>query len=186
MGSEQVSADREELLADQFNIRSGARLCLFCGENAMKCFVQTVLNCPAERVWETVQTSSLLLDVMKPVIRLEPVGGGSFPERWTEGMSVRCRVYLFGVLLPGLHTLELERIDQEGRQIQSREKDPLVRRWDHRIRVEAISGRRAHYSDEVDIKAGILTPVVWFFAAAFYRHRQRRWRRIARRLAHAA
>ncbi len=152
----------------------------------MRCFVQTILNCPAQRVWATVQTSSLLLDVIRPLVRLEPVGSEPFPERWTQGMSVRCRVYLFGVLLPGVHTLELERINQAGREIQSRERDPIVKRWDHRIRVQEISGGRAHYSDEIEIDAGILTPVVWLFAAGFYRHRQRRWRTIARRLARAA
>jgi hypothetical protein len=71
-------------------------------------------------------------------------------------------------------------------EIQSRESDPIVRRWDHRIRVQEISDCRAHYSDEIEIDAGILTPVVWLFAAGFYRHRQRRWRAIARRLARAA
>jgi hypothetical protein len=152
----------------------------------MKCFVQTVLNCPADRIWANVQTSSLLLDVIWPLVTLEPVGVEAFPERWTEGMPVRCRSYLFGVFYLGVRTLQFERIDQAGREIQTREKDPIVRRWDHRIRVEAISGGRAHYSDEIEIDAGILTPVVWLFAAGFYRHRQRRWRAIARRLARAA
>jgi hypothetical protein len=154
-------------------------------EDAMKCYVQTILNCPPEVVWDTVQTSSLLLDVIWPFMTLKPVSDETFPERWTEG-TVRCRVYLFGILFLGVRTLQFERIDQVGREIQTREKDPVVRRWDHRIRVEAMSGGRAHYSDEIEIDAGILTPFVWLFAEGFYRHRQRRWRTIARRLARAA
>jgi hypothetical protein len=149
----------------------------------MRCFVQTILNCLAERVWAMLQTSSLLLDVIRPLVTLEPVGAETFPERWTQGTSVRCRVYLFGIVFLGLHTLQLERIDQASREIQSRESDPIVRRWDHRIRVQELSGGRAHYSDEIEIDAGVLTPVVWLFAAGFYRHRQRRWQAIARRLA---
>jgi hypothetical protein len=151
----------------------------------MKCFVQTTLDCCADQVWATVQTSSLLLDVIRPVVTMQPVGAEVFPERWTEGTSVRCRVCLFGVLPLGVHRLDLERIDQGGRQIQSRESDAIVRRWDHLIRMQEISGGRTHYSDEIEIDAGILTPVVWLFAAGFYRHRQRRWRTIARRLARA-
>jgi hypothetical protein len=149
----------------------------------MKCFVQTILDCPADRVWATVQTSSLLLDVMWPLIQMEPIGAEAFPERWTEGPPVGCRLYLFGILFLGVRTLQFEHIDQAGRAIQTRERDPIVRRWGHRIRVQEISGGRAHYSDEIEIDAGILTPVVWAFAATFYRHRQRRWRAIARRLA---
>jgi len=152
----------------------------------MKCFVQTILDCRADQVWVTVQTSSLLLDVIRPLVTLEPVGPDTFPERWIQGTSVRCRVYLFGILLLGVHTLELERIDQASRQIHSRERDLIVRRWDHRIRIQEISGGRAHYSDEIEIDAGILTPLVWLFAVGFYRHRQRRWRVIARRLARAS
>jgi hypothetical protein len=133
-----------------------------------------------------VQTSSLLLDVIRPIVTLEPIDAGTFPERWSEGKSVRCRVYLFGVLSLGVHTLQIERIDQGSRQIQSRERDRIVRRWDHLIRIQEISGGRAHYSDEIELDAGILTPVVWLFATGFYRHRQRRWRAIARRLARAA
>jgi hypothetical protein len=151
----------------------------------MRCFVQTILDCPPELVWDAVQTSSLLQDVIRPLITLEPVGAESFPERWTDGMSVRCRVYLFGIFFLGVRMLQFERIDQIGREIKTREKDPVVRRWDHRIRVEPMSGVRAHYSDEIEIDAGILTPLVWLFAEGFYRHRQRRWRTIARRLARA-
>ena len=93
----------------------------------MKCFVQTTLNCPAERVWATVQTSSLLLDVIRPLVRLEPIGGEKFPERWAEGMLVRCRFYLFGLNL-GVHTLQLERIDQAALGAGSRRPPGDARR----------------------------------------------------------
>ena len=38
---------------------------------------------------------------------------------------------------------------------------------------------------EIVIEAGPLTLLVWLFANWFYRHRQRRWRRVARRLTKA-
>jgi hypothetical protein len=37
-------------------------------------------------------------------------------------------------------------------------------------------------SDEIEIEAGWLTFFVWLFAQWFYRHRQRKWRNVARRL----
>ncbi len=32
------------------------------------------------------------------------------------------------------------------------------------------------YTDEIEIKAGMLTPAIWIFARLFYRHRQKRWK----------
>jgi hypothetical protein len=68
-------------------------------------------------------------------------------------------------------------------EIQSRESEPLVRRWDHLIRIRPTPDGQTLYSDEIIIEAGWVTLVVWLFAHCFYRHRQRKWRRIARRLA---
>jgi hypothetical protein len=149
----------------------------------MRCFVESIFDCSADKVWEKVQTSSLLFEVMRPLIWMAPVDAPAFPERWVEETSVRGVSYLFGVIPLGTHTLFFERIDPEAREIQSREFDPIVRRWDHLVQVEALEDGRSRYSDEIEIEAGWLTVAVWLFANVFYRHRQRRWRKIARRLA---
>jgi hypothetical protein len=70
-------------------------------------------------------------------------------------------------------------------EIQTRERDPLIQIWDHLIAVKPASGGHTRYSDTVAIDAGIFTLPVWLFAHWFYRHRQRRWRRVAARLAAA-
>jgi hypothetical protein len=148
----------------------------------MKVLVQSVLPCPAEKVWDEVQRSALLLEVIQPLVRIVPVDGPQFPERWPEGGTVRCKSYLFGILPLGTHTVLLERIDPAVREIQSRENDPLIRRWDHLIRVRPTADGQTDYSDEILIEAGWLTLLVWLFAQWFYRHRQRRWRQVAHRL----
>jgi hypothetical protein len=152
----------------------------------MRVHVETVLPCPPDRVWAEVQTARLLWEVIDPFLRFEPVGGEAFPERWESGMTVRGRAYAFGRVPLGLHTIYYERVDHERREIQTREHGGLLRRWDHRMSVRPAPGRRTLYADEVEVEAGLLTPVVWAYAQFFYRHRQRRWRRIARRLARGA
>lgn len=147
----------------------------------MRVFVESVLPCAAELVWDEVRRPELLREVARPLITFAPVDAAAFPDRWTEG-TVRCRMYLFGVIPLGVHTIRLERIDGERREIQSREHDRLVRRWDHLVRVREEPGGQTRYSDEIDIEAGWLTRPVWLFAQWFYRHRQRRWRAVARRL----
>jgi hypothetical protein len=82
--------------------------------------------------------------------------------------------------------LRFEHIDHERREIQTREHDPLIRRWDHRIQFEPLGPDSSRYTDEVEVEAGLLTPVAWAFAQWFYRHRQRRWRRVARRIQNGA
>lgn len=148
----------------------------------MRVDVSTVLECSADQAWGEVQTSALLLHVIWPWARITPVGG-DFPERWPEGKEIKCRSYLFGLIPMGVRTLLLERIDPVRRQIQSREHDPLIRRWDHLIAIEPRGEAQAFYRDTIEIDAGIFTLVVWAWANGFYRHRQRRWRALAKRLA---
>src|SRR6266852_2598499 len=102
----------------------------------MKVYVESVLDCPAEKIWDEVQKSSLLLEVIHPLARIVPVDAPQFPERWIEGATVRCRLYLFGIIPVGTRSILFERIDQAAQEIQTRERDPLIPRWDHRIRVK--------------------------------------------------
>jgi hypothetical protein len=118
-------------------------------------------------------------------MRFIPADPPQFPERWLEGATLHFRIYLFGIVPLGTHTISLERIDPAAREIQSRESEWLVRRWDHLVRVCPTGNGQTLYSDEIIIDAGWATFFVWLFAHWFYRHRQRRWRRVARRLAAA-
>ena len=148
----------------------------------MRVYVESVLPCPPEKAWEEVQRPALLREVIRPLMRFVPADPPQLPERWPEGTTMRFRIYLFGIIPLGTHTIFLERIDSEGREIQSRESAWLVRRWDHLIRIRPAADCQTLYSDEILIEAGWLTAFVWLFAQWFYRHRQWRWRHVARRL----
>lgn len=152
----------------------------------MRVYIESVLPCPAEKVWNEVQRPALWLEIVRPLVRAVPVDGEGFPERWLQGATMRCKCYVFGIIPLGTHSVYLERVDSATREIQSRERDPLIRRWDHLIRVQPTDDGWTHYSDEIIIEAGWLTFLVWLFAQWFYRHRQRRWRQVAHRLVAAA
>jgi hypothetical protein len=151
----------------------------------MRVYVESLLACSPEKVWEEVQRPALHREIVRPLFRFVPADPPQFPERWLEGATMHFKGYLFGIIPLGTHTIFLERIDAAAREIQSRESEPLVRRWDHLVRVRPSGDRQVLYSDEILIDAGWLTPFVWLFAQWFYRHRQRRWRRVARRLSAA-
>ena len=143
--------------------------------------VSTVLDCCAAKAWNEVQKSSLLLHVIWPLVRFV-LAGVPLPERWSEGLTIQCKLFIFEIIPIGVHTVHIETVDQETFQIQSREHDPLIARWDHLISIKPLDDSRSIYRDIVDLDAGSLTFVVWGWANWFYRHRQRRWRALAKTL----
>src|SRR5262249_10847158 len=147
-------------------------------ERVMKVCVKSVFDCPPSWAWEKVQTSAHLLRITKPVVNIEAIQGTTMPEIWQEGTQVNCRLTFFGFLPGGRHALGIEEVDAEAREIQSSEGGTLVKSWRHRIRVQKADDGETLYSDEIEIDAGWLTPLVWVFAQLFYRHRQRQWKKI--------
>jgi len=148
----------------------------------MRAYVESILLCDADLAWNEVQKSTLLAEVVSPIAAISALHGEILPERWSALSTLRCRTHLFGVIPLGTRTLYFERIDAERREIQSREHDALIQRWDHLVRIEPLGPGQCRYSDEIEIEAGPLTLAVWLFACAFYRHRQRRWQTVAKRL----
>jgi hypothetical protein len=148
----------------------------------MRVVVQSVLPCRAELAWDEVLKSRLLVEVAAPLVAIRPLPGESLPDRWPAGSTVRVNSYLFGFIPLGTRIVQYERIDPVAREIQTREADLLVRRWDHLIGIRPAANGRCLYRDQINVEAGWLTAGVWLFAQCFYRHRQRRWKAVARRL----
>jgi hypothetical protein len=97
------------------------------------------------------------------------------------GKTYALRLSLFGFLPAGEHRITLASIDREANLIESRESGALAPIWNHTIRFHPLENGKLHYTDEIEIGAGLLTGVVWAFAHLFYRHRQRRWKMLLRR-----
>lgn len=148
----------------------------------MRVCVQSVLPCSADDAWHEVQKPSLLIHVAWPLVTFQPVSPERLPERWVQGGTVLLHSRLLGIIPFGVRTLYFERVDNKCREIQTRERDALIPRWDHLIRVQSESADATRYLDEIEIEAGIFTLPVYVFAQCFYRHRQRRWKAVARRL----
>jgi len=113
---------------------------------------------------------------------VESVPGDTLPEVWPAGGEIQCRSFLFGIIPFGTRTIRFERIDPVAREIQSREFDRLIARWDHLIRITPVRLGWCRYRDEIVIEAGWRTLIVWMFAQLLYRHRQRKWRAVAKRI----
>jgi len=146
--------------------------------------ISTIFDCTVEHLWKEISRPASLRFVAAPLLHFEPlVAGDASPERsagldgdWVVGKTYPLRLSLFGFLPAGEHRITLVRIEREANLIESQESGALAPVWNHTIRFHALGNGRLHYTDEIEIQAGLLTVVIWMFAHLFYRHRQRRWK----------
>jgi hypothetical protein len=143
--------------------------------------VSTLLETTADLAWRNAKRTATLLHVTRGLLGFR--GVGQMPEEWRPGDRVRTRLFFFHVVPAWEHELGVVGMDEARHEFHSAEHGGPVRTWNHRIAVEPVSATRCRYTDEIDIRAGWLTPAVWLFAQVFYRYRQMRWRRLARLLA---
>jgi len=141
--------------------------------------VSTELDTSADAAWNAVKR----IDTFRYVTRgvLDYRTAQDTPAELREGMVVRGRLFFFHVLPTWRHEIRVARVDDGTREIRTTESGGPVTKWGHRISIEP-RGERARYTDEIEIAAGVLTPLVWLYAQVFYRYRQARWQRLARKL----
>lgn len=151
----------------------------------MQVSLQTTLEAPPDKVWEAVKQVDTLLYVTRGMLGFRPTPSNTTPfqgARWRTGDTVEVRLWLLNLVPMWTHSLRVARIDEAAREIESHERGGVVIRWNHLIQVERLPDGRARYTDQLDIRAGVLTAAVVLFAQLFYRYRQMRWRKLARRL----
>jgi hypothetical protein len=139
--------------------------------------VRTDLPIPAETAQALALKPALLRHVLWPLLAMR----GEVPDGVHEGQEISVRLWFLGVLPAWRHTLRLVAV-RPG-EISSREQGGPVRAWNHRLTFERLADGRCAYTDQVEVQAGALTPLVAAFAQLIYRWRQRRWRSLARVLA---
>lgn len=139
----------------------------------MKAVISKGLGLPAHDVWNLVKKSSTLSFVSKGLLRFG--GAENFPVHWQQGVTLTSRLFLFGFIPGWKHTLFVEKVSDSDFELLTRESGGVVNTWGHIIRVVPKSGSTCTYSDEIEIKAGLFTPLIWLLANIFYRYRQRRW-----------
>ncbi len=145
----------------------------------MKISLSTRIAMPPDEVWRRVQTPELLMHIAAPLVRfqlLEPSQARDFGS--CDRFLVR--LTLFGVLPFGTQwivpTIHVDDAAPWPKRLRDNGHSALIKTWDHWITVEPDGEGGTRYRDDVEVKAGPLTPFIWAFAHIFYRHRQRRWR----------
>jgi ligand-binding SRPBCC domain-containing protein len=143
--------------------------------------VWTRLEVPVDVAWDTVKRTDTLRYVTRGLLGFR--SEGVIPERLGEGESYDLRLLFFGFVPAWRHQIRVVQLDDARHEIRTEERGGPVRDWRHRITVDSEGWGSTRYMDEIEINAGVLTPLVWLYANLFYRYRQMRWRRLARKLA---
>lgn len=136
----------------------------------------TRLAAPADRVWAELQRPRLLHYVAAGRLQFVPVEPPAFPERWREG-EYRVALRGLGRLPLGEQVISI-RIRESERELHDHGSSPFFRRWEHRISVEPDGPAASRYTDRIEFDAGVLNPLLLPLVKRFFRHRQRRWRRL--------
>ena len=147
----------------------------------MRIDVATILDAPAERVWEEVRKSAALDHVASPLQAFVPIDPAVPPARWETGRYLY-RLMLFERIPIGTQYIGIEFPPDRGDgvlRMRDNGSGDRIRMWDHMIELTPRADGRTDYRDTVEIHAGLGTLPAWLFAQVFYRHRQRRWRALA-------
>lgn len=129
-------------------------------------------------MWSELQKVSSLRYVSSPLLMFNPQNGASFPEKWVPGIEYKLKLSLFNTIPLGGHVIKIVTINEAEKTIISNEYGHLAKIWNHTIKIKRIDENKIEYEDEIEIQAGVLTLFIWLFAQVFYRHRQRRWKRM--------
>lgn len=143
--------------------------------------ISTQLNCSEEQLWSKIIDPSSLQFIASPLLSFAPVQEGALDGHWQAGVPYPLKLYLLKFIPLGRHTIQLVSIDKATNTILSREHGLIARVWNHIISFQQVAPDVVAYTDEIEIQAGWLTPMVWLFAHLFYRHRQRRWKILLRK-----
>jgi hypothetical protein len=144
--------------------------------------VATELECTPDAAWHWLQRPALLDHVAEPMMRFEYEGTLDRNAPWPEGEHA-AQLVAFGRIPFGRQVIGIEYVESDGdtRIMRDNGRSALIRKWDHWVTIApAAGGAKAHYIDRVHIDAGALTAAIAAYAKAYYTHRQRRWRALAK------
>ena len=147
----------------------------------MKAKISTVIKTNEDRMWRELQKTSSLMHVAAPMLMFKPQTNHALPESWSIGVEYKLKLFFFGLIPLGDHCINLVEFNHDEKTIVSNEYGRLTDVWNHVIKIKAIDEQTLEYTDEIEIKAGMLTFSIWLFAHLFYRHRQRRWKELLNR-----
>lgn len=117
------------------------------------------------------KSASCLTDVITTMRRLAKYE--NLPaEPMVEGKTYATNIRVLKVIRNPDYTIRIDRLSHKDRVMISQEGNRRVRSWRHKLEVTP-SGTGAIWTDLLEIDAGLMTPLVSWFARFMYLHRHK-------------
>jgi hypothetical protein len=146
--------------------------------------ISTELACSADVAWQHLQRFETFEQVAWGLLGFE--AEAPVPEQFQIGTVVVGRLWFLHFIPGWRHQIRIASVDQARRQWRTSEQGGLLQVWNHQIEIVPLSNQSSNYTDEIELDAGWLTWVNWIVTHLFFRYRQIRLRRLARRWQPAA
>lgn len=147
--------------------------------------ISSKFECSTSELWDQISQTDSLQYVCAPILTFQPVHPNGLDGDWSPGQTYELTLRFLGLLPLGRHDITIIEIDPKKNRIVSSESGKLAKTWNHTIEFTEVSQDKIKYTDEVEIRAGLLTVPIWLFAHIFYRHRQRRWQNLLTKASHS-
>ena len=143
----------------------------------MKMIVKKTSFFPATRskVFALLQRFDTLVYIAKPYAKFKSIDEQT-ELVWEVGRSFSFFFKMFGFITLGVHVINVKEFNPDN--IYTNEGNPFCPVWNHRIILKETADGKTEYTDEVEIEAGWKIPFVYWWAKAFYLHRQKKWIRL--------
>lgn len=145
----------------------------------MKATIRSTFPLPLKDVRALTMRPTTMQTIAHPVLKFSPVQPKELPDEWKPNEVYRVNLCSLQIIPLGWYDIKIT-IEEDTPTLcvaRDRGHGRFITIWDHVITLER-RGDETAYTDSVDVHAGILTPLVYVFAQFFYRHRQRRWKKI--------
>lgn len=139
--------------------------------------ISTKLNCTDTQLWSEIIKAESLQYVASPLLYFIPINKDEPFNEWTVGRTYRLKIFFLKFIPLGKHDISVITIDKKSNRIETHESGLLAPTWNHSIWFHN-TDNGLEYTDQIEIKAGLLTFLIWLFAQIFYRHRQRKWKKL--------
>ena len=147
-------------------------------KKGLKISISSILNNSTEKIWDKILNIETLIEICKPMARFKLISNENI-MKWELNKEYIFKLLIYGFLPFGRHKIILEILDEKNKIILSKEHNSIVKIWNHKILMENIEENKTKYTDEVEIYAGIFTIFVAVWAKIFYKHRQKKWKKIS-------
>jgi hypothetical protein len=143
----------------------------------MRVQLKLELDAHPDAVWAALRSPAVLAEVARPFFSFEPMSPRGLPKTWTEGEHPVFARALFDLVPAGEQVIDIAYRERGAVRIIEDGGGPVsgllavVTHWRHRMAVSAADDGRTLYRDRLDISAGLLTPLVWIGAWAFWQWR---------------